>query len=843
MTSAEIQCGDQGCPKAAVIVHISDLHFGRNLASNLLEVLKNDLVSLSPSHIVVSGDLVDNPWPWKMKQAGKYLYRLQEACCLSDKELLTVPGNHDVRIWGNIGLSDLSRIAYQVEIVEQGHKQNLRWRILRYLSLFFYALWPWRKRKAHASLCFAREFKHVAFVGFNSNPSFFSLAQGFVHPRQIQACYEKFAPNPVFTNGETSTINPSKSSLSDDVTTHCCDESQQLAGGDSAAVSGPSMQNDKDEKLRVAVLHHHPMAIPYAPTNRAARLTETFMILHNAGTFMREMARSGVDLILHGHKHYSGFASVQYDLTSSYLLRKRVGVLAAGSATKRSAGEQGGNQINIVTLHGDGTADIERRFYSPDGMREHDRRGTMKLFDMGDVRDRRQDALRRKIGLTAQRITRSVEITPIGRSIINDIFDNVRVFGTAESNGFAFDLDGVKRPYYVRRVERLDFENTPHGALTRRERNNEKGDFHGYIRFSPPKRSDDGPFRFGYTYWLIAGHSTNGAEASRRFRGKPEKWEHASASCDMPAEELVVELIFPDRKTFDSVSKVWSVARFPWSDSGGSSPRIIEHGEESSRLAGLGILKDEEKYSFGIRIPNPIPDFQYCLRWTYREESNQIPLIEKENVSACCRDLLKLEAGSATYGFVVEALEAFITDIEARYPENRTGEKLEASVAVWDEQEAVLRVVAATFLEPATVREINFMPGEGCTGLVFEKQEVMLLSGRGTASDAVFLRPSEAPNSMGPIRDYEALLTVPWRTPSGYCGGVVSVGSGEKASRLLHFESVARKGKKSEERESKELTALASTLGAAICKYCLSHGGGSQILSEHVSEHDRPENS
>jgi len=88
------------------IAHISDIHIERcdaDVTPCLSAALKNENADL----LVVTGDLVDNPW--RLRQGKEWLQKLCDRCGIDAKRnLLVVPGNHDYRILGNFGFKPLT---------------------------------------------------------------------------------------------------------------------------------------------------------------------------------------------------------------------------------------------------------------------------------------------------------------------------------------------------------------------------------------------------------------------------------------------------------------------------------------------------------------------------------------------------------------------------------------------------------------------------------------------------------------------------------------------------------------------------------------------------------------
>lgn len=82
-----------------VIAHISDLHFGRELAP-VAEGLLASLESIQPELIIISGDLTQRATTEEFAAGQDFLRRLQQPRFI-------IPGNHDLAVW-NV----LERFAY-----------------------------------------------------------------------------------------------------------------------------------------------------------------------------------------------------------------------------------------------------------------------------------------------------------------------------------------------------------------------------------------------------------------------------------------------------------------------------------------------------------------------------------------------------------------------------------------------------------------------------------------------------------------------------------------------------------------------------------------------------------
>ncbi len=75
-----------------IIVHLSDLHFGR-VDRGVVEPLLAAVRAARPDLVAVSGDLTQRARAWQFQEAREFLDRLPQV------PLIVVPGNHDVPLW------------------------------------------------------------------------------------------------------------------------------------------------------------------------------------------------------------------------------------------------------------------------------------------------------------------------------------------------------------------------------------------------------------------------------------------------------------------------------------------------------------------------------------------------------------------------------------------------------------------------------------------------------------------------------------------------------------------------------------------------------------------------
>ena len=80
--------------RSLTLVHLSDLHFGRDAEVEQIEELEALVPSLHPDAVVLSGDLTQRARHGELQRARAFVRQLARAA-----PTLAIPGNHDVQWW------------------------------------------------------------------------------------------------------------------------------------------------------------------------------------------------------------------------------------------------------------------------------------------------------------------------------------------------------------------------------------------------------------------------------------------------------------------------------------------------------------------------------------------------------------------------------------------------------------------------------------------------------------------------------------------------------------------------------------------------------------------------
>jgi 3',5'-cyclic AMP phosphodiesterase CpdA len=363
-----------------VVAHLSDLHVTGDIGtaySDPIEHLRSSVPQHAPDIIVVTGDLVETPWPGSLKKARDFLVDLCKKTNLPETRLLIIPGNHDYKIKGFLGgqIVDFFTGAANPSNFKEVFPQ------FKYPFISVFGDDP--------------DLPPISVFGFDSNTTedALNLATGRIEDKQIS----EFAN--LIKNHEKRAII--------------------------------------DGSYKIAILHHHCMPIADSETGRMTD-RDAFLVMDNAGTFMTEMTRYKVDLILHGHKHYFGMSSVKMHDNRQH--EHTITVVGSGTACKDGTPEF---SYNVIKVYPDGIVSLQRWFRKTGSFKTEDNPPVI-LRDYGSLREKNFASALEKFQSTAR--TRSLRIDRNGSGFLHDEYRDIKLISedTRESlNSLPFKMSSI----------------------------------------------------------------------------------------------------------------------------------------------------------------------------------------------------------------------------------------------------------------------------------------------------------------------------------------------------------------------------------------------------------------
>lgn len=241
------------------IAHISDTHISFNDTNghgkNLVELLK-DIRSRECDHIVITGDLVENPEPREFQYVKEILSHFE---ILSPDKLSVIPGNHD--IFGGAPNSVMF-FTFQLICKETNTKLNEEKFIETFQDTF-----PEEK-----SFPYLKVIDNIAFIGINSMDKW------------------SVKKNPEGSNGF---INDS----------------------DFKKIKKIISSEALKDKYKIILIHHHfnkiRLSEEYPAHSLWLKTVDYKMKLHNKNKIADLFKKYKVNLVLHGHTHINDIYNIK----------------------------------------------------------------------------------------------------------------------------------------------------------------------------------------------------------------------------------------------------------------------------------------------------------------------------------------------------------------------------------------------------------------------------------------------------------------------------------------------------------------------------------------------------
>jgi 3',5'-cyclic AMP phosphodiesterase CpdA len=733
----------------ATLAQISDLHISRKVDPNIVTMLKRLLQNIKPDVLIISGDLANQPVPWQMKKAARLVCEIEKL--LNCRSTIVIPGNHDFKFWGNVGLRRLSRIPFEIYFRRAGLQQRPIWRVKESFKLALNALWPNGTAMQEPVIPYFAPDLGLAIFAINSNTLAEMMAAGEVISKDLQQLFTAYE-------------------------------------------EAPKNLPEFEFLYKIAVVHHHPAPIADAPYDAIARIQDTFMIFYNAGLFVRELSRRGFNLVLHGHKHVAGFLRVQCEFED--LGRTVLPIAAAGTATHPAPDDSRGHHLRVIKIFDDDTSVLEEQFFSAD-VEKKDGSCTYQLETLDDVRKRRYLTFARLQNYTASEIEKRVEITTLGFSQVSIDHRGCRAANKAGVTRIPVSLT-AERPSYLRGFA----ENSSNVGTIKIDSNSNLYRVMGNFQFGRTWRPNDGIFQFGYSYRLMNGHVLTKEEFARHYSGGSQDSEWASITADLSSDLLILDVRFPKQYDIGGL-QFRAVAEYVPAPLHGVYDERLDRGEtrphddETSRIAGSF---RQERNRVVLTCPQPIPGMTYKLCWRFRTSTSKAPtnLSAIAEVETARQNLLEMavsrhSAGLQLFKQVRSILISLKNDLNSAVA--GPSEEFDISLMVFDEHCQRLKFVGTN---TGDLPVGDFHSGEGCAGYAFEKASSIMYHPK--RDDIGYFIHSAERTDDGQREEPVVLLSIPWihasKDQQEIVVGVVNISTLYKTTKLLAIFDAPDKGDK-----------------------------------------------
>ena len=763
----------------ARILHLSDLHFGTGFDNDAWKNVRNKAKEITPNLVIVTGDLVNSPWRWRMKWAKKELTLLRDSLGC---DVVVCPGNHDTRVLGIVPVAWLEWILIGLSVV---------------LMASFFFLIPYFPIIGSVILVLgALVVVGVILFGFFT-ADFAKYFEEFHLPSKSAFKYENLGIELYAFDSATQALSGARGriSLAQFV------EAQGTRAARISQLAGNSEDKtcSRSALYRIAILHHHPLPIPYDDD------AEPLMVADNAGAFLSEVSRLKVRLILHGHKHRRHFSRITINACDQG--EYEVAVLSTGTATHGPGTQKRGHNFNFLELCDDGNMKVTP--YVAEGGTFAEKPGGAFFVELDALVDqRRYQAEVETHGIECDATVVKVEIRSDGDMNHRHEFRGFRV--TREGG----ELKELPEPIQVE-VTNGQIEGLKGKSLDQHSREKvtliadkatSLSKQTGRISFGRNLLPKDKALSFYFEYTGLNVLAMTRQQHFEMYGEKPERTEYVEVALrQCPTKELNIIVTFP-----------------PDFKMGGAPQLLLER-------AGNRVSELEEKYKDTVRyypdlraiisrIPLPPLGLTYKIEWHLTEvpphggfPTSRLVGEAEEIASGLLRGI---EENRSDVG-IQNLLKGIAEQTRLAFPvlKGKPEEKIDISLMAYDKNERLLRIVAANFALDESMREFKLRYGDGIAGRAYKMNAGRAFLKRPAVEHdlpSYYFPVDGKPYRLKDVTD-QVIISIPLRHPNqkSVVYGVLSLSSKKLWSMLLDLvESPAFE-------ESPELLEYQAAIGKA----------------------------
>ncbi len=556
---------------------------------------------------------------------------------------------------------------------------------------------------------------------------------------------------------------------------------------------------DFAEAYKIAVLHHHPMAIAdselagSAAPGRLSKLKhyftrDAFLGLEDAGVFMREMVTRDIDLVLHGHKHFAFFARVEVDTADEKTGETRI--LAAGSASKSD--EDGGckNSFNLITLREDGTVGAERWDNHSGGFYKR------KDFPLVTYEQTRARAFANSCQESAFIVAREFHNTAINsygdcdREILREEIVSSEARATQEIPVETSSVAAIYAGLTLHSMEPLEAD-----PIFVPSADCKRGEIRGKVQFARPLGPEPISFQTSYRAYNAFAF-TREQRLRMRDANLPE---YQSVKIRYPIKSLSLSIRFQPEGAMPKPA----VRVFAQTPQGADVRNFREERFCEQHLHTRDLLRVAT-----LSVSMPLRECCYALEWILPSEKDEPEnprlSLEDEEMAQHIRQCLAVLRPEDANHPAQAPLRAAHEKIVAQYAPSDPQEHIELGLMVFDDRINRLRFVGGT-VRPE-FQDYQLRDGQGVGGRAHKLNQNILIARRRLKSEEDFT--ADPPSGVEPS---EFLLCLPLSYPIARSGGlvvgVITLASDSRASKLLSLYSRTEVAAQDKEKQAKELKA------------------------------------
>ena len=723
-------------PEPVRILHLTDIHYGKGFHKALWQNVEGLAPKLRPHVILVTGDLVNNPYWWTLKSALELIKALQSEVTSAsgyEPKLYVIPGNHDTRLTGLLPVRWIAPIVLGIYAVVS---------IAGYFH-HFPSAWLWSAPVV------------LVLLGYR-----------YCCLRDFSKYFKEYIPElPTRLTDLNLILYPFDSATSP----------TGGAGGDiplgQFVKARTELSQMEAAPYRMALVHHHSVPIPYDSQS------EALMVLKNAGAFLSAIASCRVRLVLSGHKHHQHVSRVTINAETED--EQELTVLNTGSPTAGKFPGAFGHNFSFIEVFPQSGARITR--YSSIG-------GPFDAHEPVWVDSVENCA---KALLWENKLIRGFSYKEFEiKTVINEDGD---AFRTSRITGFTYDgdeeIEKIPVPWSTtagtgqieRPLVRPDPGSPVETALVDTERRRQY--IKGTIKLTEHVKRGHKPFGFA-----IESHAINSYAMSAQQFGflhpdrKTGPIEYTYIDVNVaPIDRLKIRVELPSDLIIDPPEL-----------------RILRKGSAEPRLqhAFSRYLSQPAKNIIVLDMPNPPTGLRYEIAWGLTNKpppaGRSFGLADAEAAAVIDRLLRLANSDPKTNSLSRSLIPAIESEARREFALVPT-DPLHLTIMVFDEKTSKLRIAAGNLAADDPLWDMQLSYGDGIAGRAYKMNSTRLFIKAVSKLEKIPFYYTDgtggAPTDTGDEIMEEVIISLPLSPPDvpDVTFGVLNISSTKQDSKLVNL--------------------------------------------------------
>lgn len=364
--------------------------------------------------------------------------------------------------------------------------------------------------------------------------------------------------------------------------------------------------------VKCVALHHHPMGIADTD-NGGTTSSDVYLALVNSGEFIHTCRTARVNLLLHGHKHFPYRMLVRMPGNPEAEGGQSIGIVGAGTLLGNEEGHVSFNVIE-VSAHGEADARLVEASEAEDHRR--DAKG-LKVRGWSDVKLELGGVARRLSTISAKELSLFFSVDSSGDAKVTRRYTGIECTSVARAEGalyFPVNWRGGAGGIGTIEVASEKGENSEllgQGDVTSIRYDKRDGSHRGFLRI--PVSGDPGSLTLMHSHTRSSSFATNPWQVRCASGARAVTHDFISWVCSLPVLKTTrLHIRFPASVQIKSCRKlVTEVTRIF------DGPDGVHHPEVDSVHATV----DADRHGISLTAPGPLWGMDYRVEWALADRN------------------------------------------------------------------------------------------------------------------------------------------------------------------------------------------------------------------------------